>query len=260
MSYSHILRLPPELLVKVLQAFDSFDPLYALIRTSKRFNRVWQSHQIHIARSIILRCVPCLPDAEELAAVQEQYQCSYMKRTERLIRNARAAKIAHDLFVSELVLFYYPTKKGPPYLTDTESLRVTHAFYRVWTYICIIRKSIDDLDVKDAPGQYLAKMKLRELIRIGEFAHWIVTSLSNTCLKQLEMATAYTSGLDVRPEDEDWNDVWTASCLEVQKTSWSKFRRITHLIGPYIPREAPSNIYTVFDRWQEDVDLIPEVV
>jgi len=251
--------LPGELVVIVFQQLDSSATLLALARTSSHFWSIWESEYFYITQALFPRLIICFDDAEQLADAQQRRltclnlpQEIALDRVKRIFLNARSVQVMCDHFTSSVMTKGFVSEKKVPYLTSDERTRFTHAFYNVWTLVCISKSS----KTREESRDFLATKDLREMYRLGEIGLW----LRKLFYSQINHRPALTSAAEKFPSGVDeylrlsaWD--WTRSELH---RAWA--RRMFNSAGTCHTRKppaAPNGMFAIFDMWQNYVDLIP---
>lgn len=121
-------------------------------------------------------------------------------------------------------------------MRESEHVRFHHIFYSLWRLALSPVPTICDI---------LAVTDLRETLRLLNVGHhWIQTQTSNDQLAQLDAL----------------GDRGHPLFDMLQNTYEEKQARILGRIGLPLPEDAPLQLFTVFDEYQEDVCEIPETV
>ena len=248
---------PPEVLAHILAALDSFTSLRALLLTSRRFSLAWQAMESSISTSILSRSIPCLEDAQELAEMQEQDEGSpLMTRTARLVVNARSASQACNLFIASVVVPNMLSRQEPPHLSETERLRFHNAFYRLWLLVCFVAESSSPGAKQTASDlqSYLAETNLREMQCLHELALWQLAYCEANYRGQVEQVMATTSMFS----SADAEGICTDAYMQIDTVWREKLERVTGVSGVILPDRAPLGFFSMFDEWQEYVEVIPD--
>lgn len=256
--------LPPELILLILESVSSFIEVANLIRTAQIFRHVWQLNAAQISYKFFPQAIDCFPEAEQLVDVQEeaasqqqqqqqqsqqQHQQEHhqtaLRRTKLILSNAHHVSLVSDLFetklIPEIVLNRYLKRDHPcHYLTSTERTRFTHTYYRLWIFTTIG-------DIRHSPGlrfSFLARLNNKELYCMREVGVWLACCVDSEELLRLGFLKSGEEDM----KGKGWYLAWVEVCRE-----WSKREEDLpdNASGLNIPRYAPSNVFAMFDMWQE---------
>ncbi|KAJ7167848.1 hypothetical protein C8R46DRAFT_1094327 [Mycena filopes] len=198
--------LPNDILDQILQCTSAFKTLYAAVRVSKTWHRVFQTHPKSIVRSVAENVVgPALPDAVRVLRYsmdnsrkcgREEIDAFTKEDCLRLSENAGVVKrleVAFSLKYRDPLL---PTSQ----LTWIESWRFSRAIYRIMLYCQVFKMPDDEDQVRDLEDNQHDEIIARRVEMLDQYPTPELLELNAVSL--FLRALAMESGGDYL-EDED---------------------------------------------------------
>ena len=145
--------VPNELLLQIFKLADDFKTATSLSCTCHLFQSIWKKHLALICYSILVRTIPCYPQAFEYIRAQKRGGTNYKRQIEdretedripqaikvtiRFLENTGQARKALQVYEAQVVEHISRGSADPSRLTQAQGIYFLKAWYRIHTLLSL---------------------------------------------------------------------------------------------------------------------------